>query len=406
MSNDRGMPRLRLVVKRCAGLTILLLMLTLSGGLFLPGRGFAAQDSPEATQLKDDAQKAFLKGDFTKAAAINLEIAEKHPGSLARHYAVQMLGTIYEDNIVDIKKAVKWDQEFLEKYADSRQVPFYKDKIASLEKLLNQEQAFKTYQSIEFANKGDEFMVSKFEALLREHPDFLLKDKVERELGYAYARMDDRKKSALAFQALAAQSQTPLSTTDKFAYEKANTYWRMETAWASVAWAVIGVLWAFVLWMRPWNQLTWPSIKRFLIWPALWLVVGAAAMPLFYSMDTTGYPIVIPVTTVLFAVGLNLFVLFWLLLFLKGRIWQNRPRMLRWSSPILALAMTAGVFYLFIVYHPNGPYIVDQCSVKYDYWRGERRNGGSAQTQGESASHHDRGPAVVPVSDVKAKEGR
>ena len=41
---------------------------------------------------------------------------------------------IYEDNLVDIKKAIKWDREFLENYADSRQVPFYKEKIASLGK--------------------------------------------------------------------------------------------------------------------------------------------------------------------------------------------------------------------------------------------------------------------------------
>ena len=33
------------------------------------------------------------KADYAEAAAIDLEIAEKHPGSEARRYAVQMLGT-------------------------------------------------------------------------------------------------------------------------------------------------------------------------------------------------------------------------------------------------------------------------------------------------------------------------
>ncbi len=97
---------------------------------------------------------------------------------------------------------------------------------------LIQEQAFKTYQSIRFAHEGDEIMVKKFEALLKEHPDFLLKDKVESELGYAYARMDERKKSALAFQAIASQGENKLSTSDQAAYETADRYWHMRTTWA------------------------------------------------------------------------------------------------------------------------------------------------------------------------------
>ena len=252
----------------------------------------------------------------------------------------------------------------------TRQIPFYKDKIVSLEKLMAQEQAFRTYQSILFANKGDEFMVQKFEALLKEHPDFLLKDKVESQLGYAYARMDRSKKSALAFKAVAEEGKNKLSGTDKFAYETADRYWHMRTTWAWVAWAIIVMLWALVLVMKPWKQLTWPSIRKFLLWPVLWLLLTAASMPFFF-MDTTGYPVPIPVTTVFTAIGLNFIVLFWLLLLIKGGIWQTRRLALRWCSPVLALAMTVGVFYLFVVYQPNGPYISDLCAAKFDYWRSE-----------------------------------
>jgi len=406
MSKATNPPSQRLAVES-SGFILPLVLCLLAGLFLLPGLVHAEQDSPEVSQLKQDAQNAFLKGDYAASAAVDLKIAQKYPESNARHYAVQMLGTIYEDHIVDLKKAIKWDQEFLNKYAVARQVPFYKDKIASLDKLLKQEQAFKTYQSILFANKGDEVMVQRFEALLKEHPDFLLKDKVESELGYAYARMDERKKSALAFGAIAEEGEKKLSATEKSAFDDASRYWRMESTWAWAAWAVIGILWAFVLWMRPWKQLTWPSVRRFLLWPALWLLVTAAGMPFFFSMETTGYPIQIPLTTVLTAIGLNLIVLFWLLLLIKGRAWQGRPWMRRCVSPLLAIAMTAGVFYLFVVYYPNGPYIVDQCRVKYEYWGqelGEWRL--EHQTHGESASHEGKGAPVLPVSDVKAKEGR
>jgi hypothetical protein len=396
MSNITGVLSRKPVAVRGAGFVVPFLVLTLLGSLILlPVRGHAAEDSPEVAQLREDAQKAFLNRDYAGAAAIDLEIAGKHPGTQARHYAVQMLGTIYEENIVDIKKAVKWDKEFLEKYADSRQVPFYKEKLANLEKLMKQEQAFKTYQSILFANKGDEFMVEKFEALLKEHPDFLLKDKVESQLGYAYARMDERKKSALAFQAIAAEGEKKLSSSDTAAYETENRYWHMRTTWAWVAWAVIVMLWAAVLLMKPWKQLDRASVKKFLLWPVLWLLLAAASMPLFYSMETTGYPIQIPVTTVFTAVGLNLIFLFWLLLLIKGRFWQTRPWALRVLSPVLALLMTTGVFYLFVVYHPDGPYIVDQCTVKYAYWRGELHEWEVGhRTHEQSAVEQGRGSAV------------
>jgi len=351
-----------------------LLVLTVIGSLFcLPMAGFTAQDSQAVTELKQKAQDAFVKGHYAEAAAFDEEIAIKYPESQARHYAVQMLGTIYEENIVDIKKAVKWDREFLKKYADYRQVPFYNDKIASLEKALNQEQAFKTYKAIQFANKGEEFMVKQFEAFLKQYPDFLLKADVERELAYAYARMDKRKQSAQEFEALSKTEGNKLSLSDQIALDAAKRYWQMTWIWAWVAWAVIVLLWAVVLLRKPWKRLDRASVRKFLIWPVLWLILTAASMPIFFSLETTGYPIVIPVTTILIAVGLNLIVLFWMLLLTRLEFWQTRPRALRWLTPVLTLLMTTAVFYLYVVYQPQGPFMTDVFQVKYEYLMGELR---------------------------------
>jgi hypothetical protein len=216
-------------------------------------------------------------------------------------------------------------------------------------------------------------MAKKFETLLKEHPDFLFKEKVLREIGNAYGRLDERKRSALAFQAIASQGDKKLSIDDQIAYNAAHRYWQMRTTWAWVAWGLIAMPWAVVLWMKPWQRLTWTSARKFLLWPVLWLLMACAAMPFFYSMETAGYPIKMPAVTVYIAIGLNLIVLFWLLLLLHGASWLTRPRMLRWLTPVLALLMTTGVFYLFVAYQPNGPYIVDECVVKYNYWNGELR---------------------------------
>ena len=389
-----------------ANLVVPLLVFTLFGSLFLlPAATLPTPDSPQVEQLKHMAQNAYVKGDYAQAAAFDLEIAEKHPGSQARHYAVQMLGTIYADNLVDLRKAIQWHRAFLEQYADFRQVPFYQERIATLEKLLPQEQAFKDYLAIRTARYSDRILVQKYEAFLKEYPDFLLKEKIESELGYAYARLDERKKSALAFQAIAAQGPEKLGSTDKGEYKTENRYWQMRTTWAWVAWGVIVVLWVWTLWMTPWKQLSWRSIRRFLLWPVLWLVVAGAGLPLFYSLETKGYPIVIPAITVYIAIGLNLLVLFWLLLLIHGKTWQTRPQARRWLCPVLALLMTTGVFYLWVVYQPKGPYIVDMCVVKYDYWRGELREW-MAKRRAEGQSARERGrTADVPANNSGSQQG-
>jgi hypothetical protein len=351
-----------------------LLFLTLFVTLFrLPVAGSAAQDSPEVNELKQKAHHAYVSGHYAEAAAVNLKIAGKYPESEARRYSVQMLGTLYEDNLVDIKKAIKWDREYLRKYANPRQVPFYKEKLASLEKLMDQEQAFKAYQAIRFSNAGDEIMVKKYEALLKDHPDFRMKAEVERELAYAYDRLDKRRQSYLAFQAISSSRSggTKLSTSDRAAYESSHRYWEMTSSWGWLAWGIVAMLWAVVLVMKPWERLTRSSIRMFLLLAAVWVLLIVAGLPVFYGIDTSADKIIIHDTAVFIAAGLNLTVLFWLLLLTKGKFWQTRPRALRWLSPLLTLLMTAAVFYLFIIYQPHGPELTDVFAVKYQYLMGE-----------------------------------
>ena len=203
MTHITGILPIKHITMQRPKLIPLLILALLGGVLCLTVTGLAAQDSQVVTELKEKAQHAYIDKNYAEAMAIDLEIAEKHPESQARRYAVQMIGTIYENNIVDINKAIKWDREYMKKYAAPRQISFYKEKLASLAKLLNQQQAFKTYQDIRFAGESDEVKVKKFEALLKDHPDFSLKSEVERELGFAYARLDKRRESYLAFQSMA-----------------------------------------------------------------------------------------------------------------------------------------------------------------------------------------------------------
>ena len=99
----------------------------------------------------------------------------------------------------------------------------------------------------------------------------------------------------------------------------------------------------------------------------LWLLLIAASLPVFYNIDTNGDKIIFHDTAVFLAAGLNLTVLFWLLLLTRGKFWQTRLRALHWVSPLLTLLMTTAVFYLFLIHQPNGPEITDVFAVKYQY---------------------------------------
>ncbi|MCM2359961.1 MAG: hypothetical protein NDI77_17550 [Geobacteraceae bacterium] len=351
------------------------LLLALFGALLLlPLAGLAAEEDTLADELKKKAQQAFVAGRYAEAAASNLEIAEKHPESPARRYAVQMLGTLYENNLVDVRKAVKWHREFLDKYADPRQAPFYKEKLASLEKLMHQEQAFATYQAIRFANKGDEVMVAQFEALLAKHPDFLLRAEIQRELGYAYARLDKRQQSYQAFQDLARSGGQQFSADDRTAYDKASHHWQLTNSWGAIAWGVVVILWGAALLMKPWERMTRASLRMFMIWAVLWLLLAASRIPSFHAIDSSADEFLFPDAAVYIAAALNLPVLFWLLLLTRGNFWQTRPRVLRWASPPLTLLMTTAVFYLFLIHQPNGAKIMDAFAAKYRHWAGEWQN--------------------------------
>jgi hypothetical protein len=365
-----ALPIKRITMQRSKLIPLLILAL-LGSVLCLTTTVFAAQDSQVVTELKEKAQHAYIDKRYADAVTIDLEIAEKHPESQARRYAVQMLGTIYENNVVDINKAIKWDREYMKQYADSRQISFYKEKLASLEKLMNQQQAFKTYQDIRFSGESDEVKVKRLNALLKDHPDFSLKSEVERELGFAYARLDKRRESYLAFQSMSQADGKKISSGDQQAYVTASSYWRMTSFWGGIAWVVIVILWAVVLLMKPWERLSPDSMKKFLLWPVLWIVLSAAGMPAFYSLDNAGDTVIIHDTQVYIAAGLNLIILLWILLLTKGTYWQARPRALRWLSPALTVIMTTAVLYVFIINQQNGTEIIDYFSVKYQHWMTE-----------------------------------
>ena len=333
----------------------------------------------EVAELKQKASDAYIHARYAEAETVLLKIARKFPASKERRYAVQMLGTIYEDNLVDPMKAIKWDREYLKKYADPRQVPFYKekiDKLAVIEKATNQEEAFKIYRKIKFSNKGDAYLVKKYEELLKDHPDFLYKAEVEKELGYAYARIDKPRQSYAAFQAVSSQNHgQKLSSSDRLTSEESHRYWKMAAEGGMIAWSVIALLWVTVLIMKPWEDLTWASIKKFRIYVIVWLLLVAASLPFFYSMENEGVKFVIHDTMVYTAAALNLTILFWLLLLTRGKYWQTRPRTLRWASPFLTLLMTVSVFYLFMAYQPHGPEIMEEFAAKYRYLDRELHEG-------------------------------
>ncbi|MBJ6724235.1 hypothetical protein [Geomesophilobacter sediminis] len=337
----------------------------------------AVPDNEEVSEWKQSAQKEFIAGHYEEALPFFLKIAQKRPECQSRRYAVMMLATIYSDNVVDVKKAVKWNREFLKRYADSRQKPLFQeklDKFAELEQQQGQEEAYKEYQKIKFANKGDAYLVKRYEALIKAHPDFKLKVDVQKEIAWAYDRMNKPHESVLAFQSISApKTGHKLSSTDQIMAEADRRYDLMKTTGKWLAWAVMALLWGAVLMMKPWRRMDRGALRSIALWTGLWVLLSASRMPSFYKMEVEGYQYVIRDTVIYLLAAANLPVLVWLVLLTRAAPWQTRPKTLRVVAPLLTLVMTIASYYLFIVHHPNGPAIVDVFGVKYEYLLGEFR---------------------------------
>lgn len=345
------------------------ILLALLAGLLWPQHDALAGRN-KAEELQKLAQQAFAKGEYAEAEAINLNIAINHPGTGARRYAVQILAGLYENNLVDLENAVRWYRVFLNEYAGPGQVPFVQEKLIFLEELKPHEKAFATYQEIRHANADDLFAVRKYESLLEEHPDFPLKPRVLKELGYAYGRLDKSYRSYRAFQALAESGSNEFSAEEKMAYGKV----RSNLILAVIAWMIILLFWAAALSMDPWARISRASIITFMIFASLWLLLAAVRLPSYYAVTAGGEENLFPPVAVYVAAALNIPVLFWVLLLTRGKFWQSRPRALLWLSPLLTLLMTVSAFYLFLFYQPDGSRIVDAFAGQYGRWIEAVRN--------------------------------
>ena len=363
---------------------LILAALALIVGFFAGTPARLAAQEPATEGLQKMAHEAYVKGRYTEAEACNLQIANRRLSDKARRYAVLMLGTLYEKHLVNLEKARHWYREYLEGYASRGQVRFYEEKLAFLEKLKPQEAAYATYRQILSSNGDDTTKARAYEDLLAVYPEFLLKSEVLRELGHAHARLENYRKSYLAFSSLLQQIGGELTPSEQLVFDKAQRNWH-RTIGAGVAWGVFILLWLAVIAMKPWERISRASLKIFNRWAAAWFLISVVSI-IFYAIKVrTAEHNLFHDAAVYVAAVLNLLVLFWVQLLTHGKPWKNRPRALQVLSPALAIVMTTVVCYLFIFHQPNGTTIMDDFSAKYQHWIEEiqGRNQISEQSQGK-----------------------
>jgi len=151
---------------------------------------------------------------------------------------------------------------------------------------------------------------------------------------------------------------------------------------------------------KPWRRITRRALWKLLAIALAWVALNVARMPGFYTIETTGYPVVIPDTVVYTGIALNLTVIVWLFLLRRGSFWERWPKIVRLvASPLLVLVMTTSVLYLLVIRQPNGPEIVDVFPMVYHRWVEDLRR--PAGPVVPSAEAHEKkavgGPATAPA---------
>lgn len=320
---------------------------------------------PGAEELKRLVSQEFVAGQFAQAAAHCEELSMRYPRAPEGRYAVQMLGTIYEEKLADLGRAILWSRRFLDEYVDAREAEFYRRKLATLEALRGQEASFARWQALRRSGPPDAVLAREAEALLCDQPDFALRAEVLRAAAQAHARLDHRRAAYEAYEAL---SRAPggLTASDRPAYERAARGWRLSSVWAGGAWSVVAVLFGAAVAARPWARLTRTDLGRLAQWVAAWLVFSALRLPSYAAAAADENPF--SPSAVYVAALLNLALLAWLFLFVKAGFWRTRRRALLVSAPALMLLLTAAVYYLFLIHQPKGPDIIDSFGVEYAHW--------------------------------------
>jgi hypothetical protein len=184
-------------------------------------------------------------------------------------------------------------------------------------------------------------------------------------LAQAHVRLDHRRAAYETYQALS-REPAGLTASDRPAYEKAAHNWRLSGVWAGVAWAIVALLVGAALAMRPWETVTRADLRQLLWWCAGWLALSALRLPAYHAAAWDENPF--PPSAVYVAAVLDLGVLAWLFLFVKGAFRRTRPRALLAVAPALTLLATGAAYYLFLVYQPRGPDIIDAFGVEYAHW--------------------------------------
>lgn len=329
-----------------------------------------------ADSLQRQAHKQFINKQYRKAASTNLSIvADTNTSINDRRYAMQMLGTLYENHLLQFDSAAFWFEQFNEKYASITQHDYYKNKISFLRGLKGNEiKGYSIVQKAIFASNDLQEQVKLLEDGLALAPQLPNRKKV---LIFLSQKAYDAGMYAKAYKTmLQLQEMAPgiLAGELKDRYSKVRTIYQQSII-ARISWAIVILLFLIVIFSTSYKLISFKALKKLYYLIIGWTLFSIILLIIYFirinRLDHNPFSI------------FSIFIAIFLLLVITVWIFFARFSLLNRSSytktiivlPLCSFILTLAVWFLFLYYQPERTKILYEFSERYMHWIEGTRKG-------------------------------
>ncbi|MBN1576063.1 MAG: hypothetical protein JW913_05900 [Chitinispirillaceae bacterium] len=337
-----------------------------------------------AATMRQEAHERYIKGEYRKAADANLALlADMASTEQNRRYALQMLGTIYENHLLQFDSAAYWYERFSSKYARGVQKEFYRKKLAFLRGLGNDEKkGYALIQKAMYGTRVPHEQIALLEEGLATAPKLPKRREVLLLLSHIAYEADMYAKARSTMLRLKAMDPDAISGDLRTRFMQVQAIWRRSII-SRVCWGVVALLLAAVLFTAQYNKVSRRAWKLFAVLCAAWVLLSAAGVVIYISKihSLIHNPFTVP--GIFVAALILLVIAAWIFLARFSLLWRISGRAAVVALPVCAVLLTVASSFLFCYHQPKRVKILEEFGDRYMHWIQATSKGSSQYEQKE-----------------------
>ena len=322
-----------------------------------------------ATNLQQQAHEQYVKGKYREAATTNLAILSNTTSlEKDRRYAMQMLGTIYENHLLNFDSAAYWYEKFSQKYTSGAQREFYRKKLNLLRGLGdNEKKGYSAIKKATYATEAPQKKIALLEAGLSMAPSLPNRKEVLLQISHTAFDAKQYAKARAALLELKKIDPGVVAGELRVRFSQVEAMWRYSII-ARACWAFVTVLFVSVLLTVPYRKIARKSWKMLGFLCAAWIPIAAIGICMYLWKIHALVHNPFSKQAIFIAAIMLLVITFW--------IFSARFSLLHRISgsativvlPICSLLLAVASFFLFLYHQPKRELILEDFGERYVHW--------------------------------------